>query len=314
LYKRLKHIFILNSHSMNKKKLDITQNQILTACRSENIKKEILISKRKGDIEHFVAQILLQQKPVRIYACGGDGTLNILANCVYGRNEAEIGIIPFGTGNDFIRNFSNTKYFSDIERQIKGSAIKIDCIEFDNKIAVNMLNIGFDSMVAEKTEDIKKLPLIKGPMAYIIGVAVILKQMPFTEMEIIIDKNETLQGKFLLCAIANGSYCGGGFNALSEAVIDDGLIDMIAVNPLGRLKFLSMVGKYKKGKLLNTALADKVLTYRKCRNVKIKTSQKVNICVDGEMYPSFGTEFDIVKKAVNFAVPFGSDVVNKIIF
>jgi len=311
LYRQLEHIFILNSKAISPKKLDKLKEQILSPCKDEDIKKEIFISQQKGDIESFIAGVLQHGRKARFYACGGDGTLNIVANCIYGHEGCELAAIPFGTGNDFIKNFTNTEYFSDIEKQIKGEGLKVDCISFDDKISVNMINIGFDSAVAGKTEETKKIPFIKGPMAYIVGVAVILKQMPLTDMEIIIDGKEKLSGKFLLCAISSGSYCGGGFNALSKAVLNDGYIDIIAVKPLSRLKFISIVGKYKKGTLLGTALADKILTFRQCRIVSVKLGKEDYICVDGEMLLTGGAEFKAVNKAIVFSVPQGCEQKNK---
>ncbi|NMC56762.1 MAG: hypothetical protein GYA50_06045 [Eubacteriaceae bacterium] len=311
MYSQLEHIFILNSSAISQKKQDKLKEQIFSACKDEDIKKEIFISKQKGDIEGFIAGVLQHGRKARFYACGGDGTLNIVANCIYGHEGCELAAIPFGTGNDFIKSFTNTGNFSDIEKQIKGEAVKVDCISFDNKIAVNMINIGFDSAVAGKTEEIKKIPSIKGPMAYIVGVAVILKQMPLTQMEIIIDGKEKLSGRFLLCAISSGSYCGGGFNALSKAVLNDGLIDIVAVMPLSRLKFISIVGKYKKGTLLGTELADKILTFRQCKTVSVKLDREDYMCVDGEMLLTGGDEFKAVNKAVMFSVPHGCEQKNK---
>lgn len=311
MYKDLDHVFILNAAAINKKSQDKLRERILSACKDEGIVKEVFVSEKKGDIEKFASQVISRNRPVRIYACGGDGSLNIVANCAYGHDNVQIGAMPFGTGNDFIKSFTNTKYFSDIERQVKGEPIKVDCIGFDNKIVVNMINIGFDSMVAEKTEETKKLPLVKGPTAYILGVMIILKQMPFTDMEITIDGDEKLSGKYLLCAIANGAYCGSGFNALSNAVIDDGLIDVVAVEPMSRLKFVSIVGKYKKGTLLGTPIADKILTYRRCKEMKINFGSKMNICIDGEMYGSKGTEFRMINKAIWFSAPKGCEKKNK---
>ncbi len=311
MYRQLEHIFILNSSAISKKKQDKLKEQIFSACKDEDIKKEIFISQQKGDIENFIAGVLQQGRKARFYACGGDGTLNIVANCIYGHEGCEFAAIPFGTGNDFIKSFTNVMNFSDIEKQIKGEGVKVDCISFDDKIAVNMINIGFDSAVAGKTEETKKLPFIKGPMAYIVGVAVVLKQMPLADMEIIIDNTEKLSGKFLLCAISSGSYCGGGFNALSKAVLNDGLIDMVAVKPLSRLKFISIVGKYKKGTLLGTALADKILTFRQCKTVSVKLGKEDYICVDGEMLLSGGDEFKAVNKAIVFSVPQGCELKNK---
>lgn len=311
MYRQLEHIFILNSSAISKKKQDKLKERILSVCKDEDIKKEIFISQQKGDIERFIAEVLQQGRKARFYACGGDGTLNIVANCIYRHEGCELAAMPFGTGNDFVKSFTNTEYFSDMERQMKGEGIRIDCISFDDKIAVNMLNIGFDSAVVTETEYIKKYPLLKGPISYIIGVAIVLKRMPFTEMEITIDGKEKLNGKFLLCAIANASYCGGGFNALSEAVLNDGYIDIIAVNPLSRLKFISIVGKYKKGTLLGTTLADEILTFRQCKSVALKLNRKDNICVDGEMYLSDGTEFNVINKAIVFSAPQGCEQKNK---
>lgn len=311
MYRQLEHIFILNSKAISPKKQDKLKEQILSAFKDEDIKKEIFISKQKGDIESFIAEVLQQGRKARFYACGGDGTLNIVANSIFGHEGCEFAAIPFGTGNDFIKSFTNTQNFSDIEKQIKGEGLKVDSISFDNKIAVNMINIGFDSAVAGKTEETKKLPFIKGPMAYIVAVAVILKQMPLADMEIIIDNTEKISGKFLLCAISSGSYCGGGFNALSKAVLNDGLIDIVAVKPLTRLKFISIVGKYKKGTLLGTALADKILTFRQCRTVSVKLGKEDYICVDGEMLLSGGDEFKAVHKAIVFSAPQGCEMKNK---
>jgi YegS/Rv2252/BmrU family lipid kinase len=311
LYKKIEHIFILNTNALNKTNQKKLEENILLACNEENIQKEIYYTKQKKDVDCYIREALQRNVLVRFYACGGDGTLNEVANAAKGYRNAEIAVIPLGTGNDFIKSFTNYKYFLDIERQIKGKSIPIDTISFDNRLAVNMVNIGFDSAVVEKTEQTKKIPLITGSMAYLIGVAVVLKDMPLFDLEMIIDNEEKINGKFLLSAIANGSYCGGGFNALSKAVVNDGYIDMIMVKPLKRREFLAMVGKYKKGTLLETALADRILYYRRCKSVKFIPVNSFNICVDGEMYLTNGTEFNIQQQSILFSVPLGSEMKNK---
>lgn len=311
MYKQIEHIFILNLNALSKANQNKLEQSILSACGDENIKKEIYFTKDKEDTKNYIKKALQRDTVVRLYACGGDGTLNEIANIVRDHENAEIAAIPLGTGNDFIKSFTNTKYFLDIERQIKGQSIKIDTISFDNKVAVNMINIGFDSAVVEKTEQTKKIPFITGSMAYLVGVAAVLKDMPLFDLEMIIDEQEKIKGRFLLSAIANGSYCGGGFNALSEAVINDGFIDMIMVKPLKRREFLSIVGKYKKGTLLGTELAEKILFYRRCKTVRFAPLNSMNICIDGEMYQTAGTEFRIQQQAVSFSIPLGCEMKNK---
>ena len=120
----------------------------------------------------------------RFYACGGDGTMNEVANGAYGQQNVEIAMVPAGTGNDFPRNFTNYKYFEDIERQILGSAKWVDLIRYEAapadeltglivRYGINMFNIGLDCNVADKVIDIKKYPFIPGPLAYGLGVTII---------------------------------------------------------------------------------------------------------------------------------------------
>jgi len=311
LYKKIEHIFIVNSNALNKTSQKKLEKSILLACSGENIQKEIYYSKQKEDVDLYIKKAIQKNVCVRFYACGGDGTLNEVANAAKGYRNAEIAAVPFGTGNDFIKSFTYYKYFLDIERQIKGKSILIDTISFDNRLAVNMINIGFDSAVVKKTEQTKKIPLVTGSMAYLIGVAAVLKDMPLFDIEMIIDGKEKINGQFLLSAIANGSYCGGGFNALSKAIINDGYIDMIMVKPLRRTQFLAIVSKYKKGMLLDTALADKILYFRRCKSVKFIPADAWDICIDGEMYLTKGTEFTIQQQSLAFSVPLGCEMKNK---
>ncbi len=121
-----------------------------------------------------------------------------MANAVFGDSSAQVATIPLGTGNDFVKSFTNYEYFMDIGRQIRGKATEIDVITHGEKIAVNMVNIGFDCMVVAKTQQTKKWPFIKGPAAYLAAVALVLKEMPLSKQQVFWTEKEYRRKRFCL--------------------------------------------------------------------------------------------------------------------
>ena len=178
---RKKYYFILNPAAGQGKALDL-RDSIEEIAKKANLDFEIYETKEELDgqvITGDFAKLKDDDCSIRIYACGGDGTLNEIINGVIGFDNVEIGIIPTGTGNDFIRNFAREELFNDIEAQINGDSIEVDTIRYryykndysQERYCINMFNIGFDSTVVEKAGNLKKLPGISGNFAYTLGVA-----------------------------------------------------------------------------------------------------------------------------------------------
>ena len=115
----MRHIFVVNPNAGQSRGLAQLQEQILAAGKKMGVRVEIYETKAAGDGEAFVKRTCRQKAPderIRFYACGGDGAVHEMANGVYGFDNVEMGCIPLGTGNDFIRNFGSAKDFLDIER------------------------------------------------------------------------------------------------------------------------------------------------------------------------------------------------------
>ncbi len=309
-----KHIFLINAHAVTGKKKKLLTEKIMGVCRKHQADYRIYETDEMADIARCVTEEKEQNfngRTLRFYACGGDGTLNQVANAVYRDANAQVGVIPLGTGNDFVKSFTNSKYFMDIERQIFGKAVLVDAIAYGENITVNMINIGFDCMVVAKTQQTKKWPFMKGPAAYLAAVAIVLKDMPLSRQRVVLDGKEVAQDVFLLTVIANGSYCGGGFNAASKAVLNDGYADVLLVDPVSRTKFLSLVGMYKKGTLLDDKRAEEVLKFQRCRKVEIISEEKTIFCSDGEIFPLDKIAFSVVPKAIRFLMPAGCQLKNE---
>lgn len=293
-------IFIVNPKAGQGKNIDNLIEKI-----TENNAK-YYITKSVGDAENFVRNYCCDKGAARFIACGGDGTFNEVLNGIIGTPDAEIGILPMGTGNDFCRNFD--KDFSEVRTQINSPCQKVDTIRYTtcgvSRVCANMFNIGFDCNVADMTATMKKKPFISGSFAYFISILAMMIKKKGANIKLEIDGAEFHNGPLLLTAIANGKFCGGGImsNPLSE--VTDGQIDINVVYNIPRRKFIGLLPHYMKGTHMGLKNIEKVIYNAKCRKIRITPNTKnFRICVDGEIQDADTVEFEIVPKVFNFVVP-----------
>ena len=253
---------------------------------------EAYITRFPGDATEYVRSFCQKHDKARFIACGGDGTLNEVLNGVVGFENAEIGIIPSGTGNDFCRNFEPHSPFCDISAQINGERIKCDAIKYTTETdlgttsgyCVNMFNIGFDCNVAALTAQMKKKPFISGSLAYLISIFVTLIKKKGANLKIEIDGKERHSGKLLLTSIANGCFCGGGIKSNPTASVCDGKISINIIKNISRIRFLTLLPYYMKGTFTKIKNIEKIITSEKCSEIVLTPLDgKMKICVDGEI-------------------------------
>lgn len=305
----MRHLFILNPCAGKKDNSGAWREKIESACQSRGADYLIHVTTGAGDACETVRSTLAaSDEPVRIYACGGDGTLNEIVNGVIGFSQAQISVIPDGTGNDFVRNFSRPEQFLDIETQLDGEPIKLDAIRVNDRYCINMINIGFDCEVVRKTDSIKKSPLVPNGLAYLVGVLATLIRKPGVKAKISFDGSEPEDCRFLLTAIGNGAFCGGGYDSLPPASLRDGKMDFLGVSNLGRIKFLSLLGDYKKGKHLDGRAA-RYMRHVAANEITMDFGSEQAVCVDGEIVYENSVRLSVVPEAVSFSVPAGSELV-----
>ena len=221
--------FILNPKSGRSPRQKKLEQEIKDACTKRQLSYHIYYTTCAGDATEYVkSMIRISSERQRFICIGGDGTINEIANSAPNNLNVEFGVIPSGSGNDFVRNFSNTKLFSDIEAQLDGEPIAIDLIKCNDFYCVNMVNIGFDCAVVKEADKLKRHKLVTPGFSYILGVVVVLFKKFGTKMKLIFDDGETLEKEFTLTAIGNGKFCGGGFMAAPRALLTDGLLDVCA--------------------------------------------------------------------------------------
>ena len=234
----------------------------------------------------------------RIYSVGGDGTLNEVLNGMV-NSGSSLAVIPSGSGNDFIKSVVGRDIPDNIlSATIEGTERLIDFARVNDKYFVNIASVGFDAQVAYQTEHFKKLPLITGQAAYILGILDTILICKNQYIELILD-NEKLSGKSLLVAVGIGRFYGGGVNALPDAEIDDGLFDVCYVESTSRLRILRLFPQYIKG--LHPKIKG-VHMYRS-KKVEIVSEEPIPLNRDGEIILTTRAVFEIFPRSLPFVVP-----------
>lgn len=313
----MKHCFIINPASGKQTSKQGLEERIREVCAKREIEPVIIISKSAEDAKEQVKSFCAANagEDIRLYACGGDGTLCIVANAVMLSDDpsrVSVGVIPVGTGNDYVRNFQPSKLFFDIDAQIDATPVDIDLIQCNDFYAVNMINIGFDCQVVCKTAQYKRCALIPSKLAYIFGLVVTLIKKPGVDLKISRNGEAPTPRELLLTTFANGRFCGGGFNSNPNSYLNDGKINALFVNNVSRMKFLSLVGKYKKGEHLDGSFHN-ILGDDSAESYELEFDAPTNISVDGEIELVERLKLSGAKHAMKFLVPKGIEKLSALI-
>ncbi len=217
---------------------------------------------------------------------GGDGTIHQTINH-FKDIAIPIIILPTGTGNDFSWKLSGKKDSMDI---LKGAIHKIpvpvDAGICNGRIFLNGVGIGFDGEVVRQLGAKKSL----GFLSYLI--AVLKTIFWYKESLITIESNEIQkENRYLMISVANGSRYGGGFMVAPNAIITDGLLDLVMVEALHVLQRLRYLPLMKKGGHVSKPFA----TCHAVKNVTITSKKTLPAHLDGEVLLSNHFEISILK-------------------
>ena len=306
--------FILNPMSgknlkQAKKSVAEMTDKIRTACQKRMVSYRIYYTVSVGDATEYVRSMVKTTQDKQRFICvGGDGTINEIVNSAPCEPNVEFGVIPHGSGNDFVRNFTNTELFSNIEAQLDGDTVSLDLIKVNDYYCANMINIGFDCSVVKEAARLKRMKLTTPGLSYIGGVVVALFKKYGTKMRIIFDDGEVIDSELLLTAIGNGRYCGGGFNAVPQALLDNGQMDIAIIKKISRLTFIGLVGSYQAGTYLTNEKAMQHITYKRVSHFKMEFDEPIAICIDGEIKGAKNIDFSVIRNGFNFVIPKGSSM------
>ena len=300
----MKHIFIINP---NAGKHDSRQRiyDMADALRNQHgLDVQCILTKNQGHATELARKLCESGEELRFYACGGDGTVNEVANGVIGYDNAAMTVIPVGTGNDFLKNFGDgAALFEDAENLWDGPRFPMDAIDVNGRIALTIACSGIDARVAADVHKYSESPLLDGKASYIYSLAVNFLFKGISSRWTVELDGEAVEGDYSLVAVCNGRYYGGGFMPVPEARMNDGVLNTLVVQKVSRVTFAKFVGPYAKGEYhkfphLAHCSTPQVIRIR---------SQKEDIvtCLDGECVTSNDVTIRLSDKKLNFFGPEG---------
>lgn len=301
----MEHLFIINPAAGKSDKSGELIEKIKSVKTEDKV--TIKITTKAGEATDIVKNYLAgAQDFVRVYACGGDGTANEVLRGVIGFKNCALGVIPMGSGNDFVRSFEeNTKEdFINMEAMMFGEDIAIDVMECQGRYSMNNMSVGFDAAVAKNVDKFKRLPLVSGSLAYKISIVYCLFTKRKHRYRMIADGKEYVGSnvKTLLAVAGNGKYYGGGIKATPLAQFTDGKIEFMHIATIPLLKFIILIGTYIKGDHIDNPKFPFV-KHTKCETITFESDKDIDIGFDGEILSLKNPTVRILPGAVRVIIP-----------
>ena len=290
----MKHLFIINPAAGSRDRTKFYTEKIREACKDLDYRIEI--SKAPGDCTRLAREAAQSGEEYRLYACGGDGTLNEVVAGAAGYSNVAVTVFSGGSGNDFTKLFSEPKAFFDVNRLLDATETEFDLIDCNGDISLNICSVGLDARIGTDVANYKRLPLISGFRAYALSTVINIIR-GIAEHYVVEVGGETIDGEQTMICVCNGRFYGGGFNPVPEADPTDGMLDVLLVNKVTRLQVPGVIGKYKDGKYKELS---HLVRYFRTDKVIIRCDKPTSINLDGELRVGQTVEMKIYRNGKNY--------------
>lgn len=299
----MKHVFIVNNEAGEKSCLDVV-NDGISKC-DEAIDYDIYMPHSSEDSIDYIKNYLEnhQDEDVRFYACGGDGTVNKVATGVIGFLNASMTVLPFGTGNDYVKYYGSVNNFRNICNVIHGGEKKVDLMKVNDKYALNATHFGLDSVVAKTMNKLRRNRLFGKKRAYPFAVVWAFLFGMRNKCTVYADGEQLNDDDILLCTVSNGKFVGGSYFNAPNSLNDDGLLEVCLVKPVPRLRFLGLIKYYVNGTHINNPKFKDIVVYRQAKKVVIDGPEDFCVSIDGEIYQNSHIEIENLQHAIRFVTP-----------
>jgi len=295
----MKHIFIINPAAGSRDRTADYTQKIEAACKELDYRIEV--SQRPGDCTWIAREAAQTGEEVRLYACGGDGTLNEVAAGTAGYPNAAVTVFSGGSGNDFVKIFDDPSAFYQLERLLDCEETEFDLIRCNDRISLNICSVGLDARIGTDVSNYKRIPLLSGFRAYAVSTVINLFR-GIAEHYIVEVNGETIDAEQTFVCVCNGRFYGGGFNPVPEADPTDGLLDVLLVKKVSLLQVPGLIGKYKAGRYKELP---QVVRHLQTDRITVRCDKETPINLDGELMTAKEVTFRLAEEKLRFFYPKG---------
>lgn len=295
------HLFIINPAAGSRDRTKQYAEVIHKLCGKRGLAYRIEVSSAPGECTRLARQAAETGENYRIYACGGDGTLNEVAAGAAGFTNVSVTVFSGGSGNDFVKLFSDPKAFFDLERLLDAEEATFDLIDCNGDISLNICSVGLDARIGTDVANYKRIPLLSGFRAY--AVSTLINVFRGISQHYVVELNgETIDGEQTLICACNGRFYGGGFNPVPEADPCDGMLDVLLIKKVSVLKIAQVIGKYKDGRYKELP---KLVRHFRTDRLMVRCDKPNAVNLDGELRVSDTVDIRISDKKLRFFYPKG---------
>jgi len=267
-----------------------TEKMLRSEMKKRNIEARFLRTEAPGHATDLAREAAAQPDCSGVVAVGGDGTAYEVACGLMG-TKTPLGIIPSGTGNDFIKTVGiSKKPLEALELILKNTPRPVDVGRMNERLFLNVSGTGFDVTVLDFTLSAKKY--VKGILPYLIGLVRAIRHYKPVHVRFTVD-GVTQERDVLFCCVANGRFFGGGIPICPDASPDDGAFDFIVVENRPRW----MIPFYVPGLLMGRVLKFGITTHCRCQSMLLE-SKGMRLNVDGEIFPMDEARYEILPRAL----------------
>lgn len=293
----MKHLFIINPAAGSRDRTQDYTKAIEETC--SGLDYEIYVSKAPGDCTRRTREAGQSGEETRVYACGGDGTLNEVVNGAVGFPNLAVSVYSGGSGNDFVKLFANPQAFFQLEQLLDAEEISYDLIRCNGEYSLNICSVGLDARISSDVGSYKRIPFLTGFRAYAVSALVNVVRGIGEHFTVDVD-GEHIDGELTLVCVCNGQYYGGGFHPVPDADPTDGLLDVLVVQKVSRLQAAGVIGKYKDGRY---AELPQFIRHLRTDKITIHCDRPTPINLDGETRFAKTVELSLTKEKLRFFYP-----------
>ena len=295
----MKYLFIVNPAAGKGTKQEDIVKAVNAYFADNPADHEVYMTTAPGDAKTKANTAAQSGEDIRIFACGGEGTVFEVLNGIAGFDNVELGVIPCGSANDFLKFFPDSAPFSDIAGQVCGEAVPTDLIRANDYYCLNGCSVGMDAVVARDMSIFKNWRWVSGPMAYKLAVLKTFLGKIGVTVDLSVDGGEPKRENCLFAVIANAPYYGGGYKSAPEADPFDNMLDFTKVDTISKLKVPKFLSLYEKGE--HGALD--YCTLKRCHSMEFTADSPVPVNLDGEIIETTHMAFSLVRGGVRFVLP-----------
>lgn len=272
----MKTLLILNPKSKNGKG-ERQFTEIFDNLKSHSIVYDAIQTEYPGHGVELANEAILKAYD-RILTAGGDGTINEIVNGIMlADSRPQLGIIPNGTCNDFIKAINIPPSISKAcEIIASGKTMVCDIAKLGDRYFINATGIGFDVAVVRSLQNYK---ILGGKGMYLASVMQNVFQYKSMDLSIEFD-GKKVERNALMFTIANGKHYGGAFAIAPDADPSDGLLNAILINEIPPFRRMRAIPHFLKGTHLYLPYTEVFLT----SHIKIQTEKEMFFQVEGELY------------------------------